>query len=259
MVENKNFKITILGSGTCVPSIKRSSCSVLMEAGSIKLLFDSGPGTMRRLVEAGVDIFDVDTIFYSHFHPDHTGELVSFIFSSKYSGGTRKGPLTIIGGEGLAAFYKGLQKVYGRWIEFDDGMLNLIELSCSKKDSMSFNNCLIESIPVNHNDESLAYKITGPGGKSVVYSGDTGFSENLVLLSKDTDILICESSLPDDYEVAGHLTPSLAGKTASLAGVKMLVLTHFYPECDEVDIAKECRKTYSGPLILAEDLMEIFP
>ncbi|MBT3312685.1 MAG: ribonuclease Z [Desulfobacterales bacterium] len=259
MIVNRSFKIIILGSGTCVPSLKRSSCSVLIETGNKRLLFDSGPGTMRRLLETGVEIFDIDFIFYSHFHPDHTGELASFLFSSKYSGGTRKGPLNVIGGEGFNGFYNGLKNVYGKWVEFDDRMLNIIELSCEKTETLEFDDFKVESIQVNHNDESLAYRITGPGGKSAVYSGDTGFSNNLALLSKDTDILICESSLPDNSETAGHLTPSLAGKIASQANVKKLVLTHFYPECDKVDIKSECQKTYNGEIVLAEDLMEIFP
>jgi len=115
----------------------------------------------------------------------------------------------------------------------------------------------VESLPVDHNPESIAYRITSSGGISMVYSGDTDFSENLVTLSKDADLLICESALPDELKVKGHLTPSLAGEIAERANVRKLVLTHFYPECDQVDIEKECRKTYSGPLLLAEDLMQI--
>jgi ribonuclease BN (tRNA processing enzyme) len=63
--------------------------------------------------------------------------------------------------------------------------------------------------------------------------------------------------MPDSLQVKGHLTPSMAGETATRAGVGKLVLTHFYPDCDDVDIKQECRKTYRGPLLLAEDLMEI--
>ncbi len=55
--EKYGITVTILGSGTCVPSLKRSSCSVLMEIGERRLLFDSGPGTMRRLLEAETSIF----------------------------------------------------------------------------------------------------------------------------------------------------------------------------------------------------------
>jgi ribonuclease BN (tRNA processing enzyme) len=110
---------------------------------------------------------------------------------------------------------------------------------------------------VEHIDGSIAYRITGAGGKAVVYSGDTDFSENLVALSKDADLLICESANPDDLKVQGHLTPSLAGEIATRSNVSKLILTHFYPECEHADIEKQCRKTYTGPLILAEDLMKI--
>jgi ribonuclease BN (tRNA processing enzyme) len=78
-----------------------------------------------------------------------------------------------------------------------------------------------------------------------------------VALARDTDLLICESAFPDQFKVKGHLTPSLAGEIASRANVGKLILTHFYPECDSVNIEKECRKTYSGPLILANDLLKI--
>jgi ribonuclease BN (tRNA processing enzyme) len=44
---------------------------------------------------------------------------------------------------------------------------------------------------------------------------------------------------------------------ATRAGARKLVLTHFYPDCEGVDLVQECRRTYSGPLILAEDLMRI--
>ena len=259
MISNPDkLSVTILGSGTCVPSLKRSSCSVLMRTGDNILLFDSGAGTMRRLLEVGVEIYDVSFLFYSHFHPDHTSELVPFLFSNKYPDGSRrKKPLTLVAGNGLLTFYENLKLVYGHWIELDPNLLNMIELDNTHHDMRRFDDFKVETLPVEHNPESIAYRITGPGGASVVYSGDTDFSDNLVMLSKDADLLICESALPDELKVKGHLTPSLAGEIAKRANVRKLVLTHFYPECDLVDMKKECRKTYSGPLILAEDLMEI--
>ena len=257
---SKNIKIsvTILGSGTCVPLLRRSSCSVLMETGSANLLFDVGPGTMRRLLEAGKTIFDISFIFLSHLHPDHTGELAAFLFATKYSNiNQRQTPLTIVAGKGFLEFYNGLKKVYDSWIELAPGVLNIIELDNKARDICEFDDFIVESLPVEHNDESLAYRINISGGKSVVYSGDTDFSDNLVILARDADLLICESALPDDLKVKGHLTPSLAGKIATQANVRKLALTHFYPECDEVDIERQCRKTYTGHLVLAEDLMKL--
>lgn len=257
-VEKPEINVTVLGSGTCVPSLKRSSCSILIEVQDVRLLFDSGPGTMRRLLRANSTIFDVDYIFYSHFHPDHTAELVPFLFATKYPDTSqRQTVLTIVAGVGFEDFFAGLKTVYGKWIEPGPGLVEIIEMSNRSADLLRLKDFTVQSAPVEHNPESIAYRITGPGGHSVVYSGDTDYSENLIALSKDADLLICESALPDDYRMKGHLTPSLAGDIATRAGVKKLILTHFYPECDQTDIEQECRKTYEGPLALGEDLMTI--
>lgn len=256
--QKSGITVTILGSGTCVPSLKRSSCSVLLQIGRAKLLFDSGPGTMRRLLEAGITIFDLNFIFYSHFHPDHTAELVPLLFATKYpESHRRQTPLMIVAGRGFEYFFSGLKTVYGQWIEPAPGLLETMELANNSRDSHRFQDFMVESAPMEHNEESIAYRITDAGGYSVVYSGDTEYNENLITLAKKADLLICESALPDDKGVKGHLTPSLAGEIATQAEVAKLVLTHFYPACDQVDIEQECRKTYSGVLVLAEDLLRI--
>jgi ribonuclease BN (tRNA processing enzyme) len=255
-MSNPEIKITILGSGTCVPSLKRSSCSVLVETGTQKIILDAGAGTMHRLLETGNDIFDITHIVFSHFHPDHTGELVPFIFANKYPDkNRRKVPLNLIGGKGFKDFFNGIKKVYGEWLELSPGIINIIELDNNKADCLDFQNFRLDSIPVNHRPESIAIKITSINSHSLVYSGDTDFTENLITLALNTDLFICESALPDNLKVQGHLTPILAGKIAAKAKVSCLVLTHFYPECDQFDIAKQCRQSYNGRLVLAEDLM----
>ncbi|MCK4390580.1 MAG: MBL fold metallo-hydrolase [Desulfobacterales bacterium] len=252
------MKITILGSGTCVPSLKRSSCSVLIEIDHSLLLFDSGAGTMRRLLEVGVTIDNLCYIFYSHLHPDHTGELVPFLFATKYPDTyRRRKPFVIVAARGFLDFYDKLKCAYGEWIELAPGLVEISELDTTGPDHLDCGLFDVDSLPMKHTDMSLAYRITGPDGKSIVYSGDTDFCENLVTLSRGADLLICESAFPDEMKVEGHLTPSLAGRIATKAGVKKLVLTHFYPECDAVDLFEQCRKTYHGPLVLAEDLMTL--
>ena len=250
--------VTRLGSGTCVPSLKRSSCAILLEIGETKLLFDSGPGTMHRLLNAGIEIFDIDVIFFSHFHPDHTGELVPFIFATKYPDSSRRNKvLTITGGKGFINFINRLKAVYGDWLDLPEGMLRFLEFSGNGLDSRQFASFSVKTLPMNHREESLGYRITNANGKSIVYSGDTDTNENLVSLATDADLLICESAMPDTLKVPGHLTPSLAGDMAARAHVKKLVLTHLYPECDQFDLTVQCRKTYQGPLLIAEDLMRI--
>jgi ribonuclease BN (tRNA processing enzyme) len=250
--------VTILGSGTCVPSLTRSACSVLVQTGGEKILFDLGPGTTRRLQEAGVAIREITRIFLSHFHPDHTGELVSFLFSSKYPETRRRTePLTLVAGKGLLSFFDGLKAVFGEWIDLSPELFALKSLDTSGPDTISFNNIRVDSAPVVHRPESLAYRLTGEDGKSVVYSGDTDESDALVTLSSGADLLICEASLPDELKTGGHLTPSSAGRVGTMARVGKLVLTHFYPECEMADRIGQCRKTYDGPLVLAEDLMSV--
>ncbi len=252
-----DLTVTILGSGTCVPSLQRSACAALVRVGRARVLVDSGPGTLRRLLEADTRIFDLTHICYTHLHPDHTGELVPLIFATKYPDiQQRKTPLTICAGAGFGRFFRGLRQIYGNWIELPPGMLHVVELDNTGADQIRFEEFTINTLPVEHNPESLAFRISDRRGKSVVFSGDTDYSDNLAVLAEGADLLICESALPDDQKVSGHLTPSLAGRIATQAGVGKLVLTHFYPECEQADIREQCRKTYSGPLMLAEDLME---
>jgi ribonuclease BN (tRNA processing enzyme) len=120
-----------------------------------------------------------------------------------------------------------------------------------------FEHFSIRSRPTRHTDNSIGYRVEAASGKSVVYSGDTGFSEAVIELAKGADLLILEASFPDGHGVEGHLTPYEAGRMAALAGVGRLCLTHFYPESLTADIGAQCRKAYDGELILGRDLLHL--
>ena len=259
MIDPKtDMRLTILGSGTCVPSLERSACAALVQTGGANLLFDVGPGTMHRLLAAGVTVFDISHLFLSHFHPDHTGELASFLFSNKYpEGRRRKQPLALFGGNGFGQFMERLVSVYGNWIQLAPGMVETVELNNTAIASRPLGDLTVTWGPVSHNPESTAYRISGPGGRSIVVSGDTDYCESLITLAKEADILVCESAFPDELKTPGHLTPSGAAEIAARADVGRLVLTHLYPECDAVDIEAQCRKGWRGPLSIAQDLMTI--
>jgi ribonuclease BN (tRNA processing enzyme) len=128
--------------------------------------------------------------------------------------------------------------------------MKIEELSTREKDKKEFDNFTILSAPVNHTPHSLGLRVEDNSGKVIVYSGDTGYCEEIVDLSSDADLLIIESSFPDGEGIKGHLTPSQAGDIATRSEAKRLLLTHFYPECLKVDIEAQCRKTYQGELIL---------
>lgn len=248
-----SFQAIILGSGTIVPSLERSACSVLLKIGSQRLILDTGPGTIRRLLRTNTSIFDVSYICYSHFHPDHIAELVPFLFGLKYPDSSlQKTPLVIAGGKGFKQFFNGLKEVLGDWMTPEETWLKLIEIDRS---NYYFKNFELRTARTEHRPESLAYRIQLPDGRSVVYSGDTDYCENLVNLAHRTDLLLCECSTPDESKCPGHLTPSLAGTIAQKAGVKKLVLTHLYPECEKVDLIAQAGKIFTGPIVVAEDLM----
>jgi ribonuclease BN (tRNA processing enzyme) len=229
-----------------------------MQTGGQQLLFDCGPGVTRRLLEIGVSIFEITHLFISHFHPDHIGELASLLFARKYPmPPPQQGPLTIVAGKGFSAFFDGLKAVYGDWIVLPPSRFSMIEMDTTGPDSHTFPSFCVTSTPVAHRPESLAYRIVDAAGKVLVYSGDTDVCDNLVTIAADADLMICESALPDDQKVAGHLTPSEAGRIAQAAEVRRLVLTHFYPACEDADIEKQCRRTYNGKVILATDKMTL--
>jgi ribonuclease BN (tRNA processing enzyme) len=253
-----DIAVTVLGSGTCVPSLERSSCSVLVETGGRRWLVDSGAGTLRRLLEAGTSHLDISVLLYSHLHPDHTGELVPLLFATKYPAGvSRREPLTVIAGRGFADFFGRLKQAYGSWIDLGSEGFRIIEMDTDGRDHLHLHGIDLRTAPVNHTPQSVAFRFTGPGGRNVVYSGDTDTSEALVELASGADLLICESAFPAALKTRGHLTPAEAGDIARRAGVARLLLTHFYPACVPAEVEAECRRTWSGPLTLARDLMRI--
>ncbi len=249
------MEITIIGSGTCVPSLRRAAPAIMVDTGAHKFLLDSGPGTLRQMLHAGITINDIDTIVYSHFHADHTADLVPFIFALKYSpGAIRTKNISIIGPPGLKEFYRSLTLAYGRWIIPEHFTINWIEAASG---SITCGSATIKTAPTMHAESSMATRIELESGQAVVYSGDSEYCASLVELGRNADLLILECAFPEEMKSIGHLTPSLAGRIARESLCKKLLLTHFYPPCDESDLLTPLRKEFSGAVILAEDLMKI--
>ena len=252
------MKLIIVGSGTSVPHPQRASPSIALFIEDRFLLLDIGPGTLRQLAIAGLSFEDIDYVCISHFHPDHTADLIHFFFATRYPPVlSRRKPFTIIAPKGFNQFVALLKRPYGNWLDLPDGLMKIEELHTRKEDKKEFDTFSIFSAPVAHTPHSLGFRIEDRSGKTLVYSGDTGYCEEIVDLSSDADLLIIESSFPDGEEIKGHLTPSQAGSIATRSGAKKLLLTHFYPECLKSDIETQCRKTYQGELILATDLMSL--
>ncbi|MBN1833789.1 MAG: MBL fold metallo-hydrolase [Deltaproteobacteria bacterium] len=252
------MEITILGSGTGLPLVDRGSPALVLLSDKGLALFDIGPGTLRQLSRAGIPYNRIGYIFITHFHPDHTADLVHFLFATRHPPDlAKREPFVITGPQGFKDFHKGLEKAYGKWLNIPPEIMEIRELAAARKDKIGYEAFDIISQPVKHSDPSIAYRVEDPSGKSLVYSGDTGFCPEIIDLAKGSDLLILECALPDNTKIEGHLTPSLAGKIATQAGVRRLLLSHFYPDVLETDIAAECRKTFDGELILGRDLLQV--
>jgi len=250
-------ELLVLGSGSGVPWCQRAACSLLVEAAGLKILLDLGPGILRRLVEEGLDFQDLDAILLSHLHPDHTADLWPFFFASRWPGFGRDRKIVLAASTGLKRLYQGLLQGYGRWVEPREGLVDWRLLEPGRFQELNIAEGLgLKAGPVSHTPDSLAFRLE-EGGRSLVYSGDTDWSDDLIRLSQEADLLVLESALPEGGKVEGHLTPGLAGRLAALAGAKRLLLTHFYPETEGQNLLDPALSEFGGEVILARDGLRI--
>jgi ribonuclease BN (tRNA processing enzyme) len=244
-------ELTIIGSGTGVPSLRRGSPAVAVAAAGKLVLLDLGAGTLRSMLQWGLNFNQIDLLALSHRHPDHVGDLVPFLFATRYAlGYTRRKPFWLLAAQGFKEFLGRLGAAFGAWLEPPEGLMQIRELSPAGEDELQWEGLTIKSAPTNHIEGSLAFRLEAES-RSLVYAGDTDVSDSLVALARGADLLILEASFPS--KVPGHLTPTEAGRLAARAGVGRLLLTHFYPPCDEVDVVALAAQEFSGEILRAED------
>ncbi len=150
----------------------------------------------------------------------------------------------VIGGNGITRFYRGLKKIYP-WVHpktYDLTVKRLVN------GSLAYNGVTITAAPVKHNPESIAIRLDEK--RSLTFSGDTDYSQNLIRLAQRADVLVAECAFPE-RKVKGHLNLEALDKMVKKAGPKRVLLTHLYPDWD----------TYAGvlhdPYLIAEDGMEM--
>ncbi len=246
------MNVTIVGSGCGIPNPKRGSPCVSVSVENELFIFDCGPGALRAMGTADVDWAGMDKIFITHFHTDHIGDIAPLLFAFNIPDVNRTGLLSLHGPPGLKELYDGLVAAYGDWIVPKRYDLIIEELRVGPLAGRTWSG---EVAPSEHSEPSYAYRFEA-GAASLVYSGDTDYSEDIIKLATDCDLLILECSYPNDLEVSGHLTPKKAGEMARLAGCRKLALTHMYPVCEDYDLVSECRQTYDGDVVAAEDGMQ---
>lgn len=246
------MRLIILGSGTSTPYERRGSSGYALILPSSLLLLDCGNGVTWKLKAAGLDFLEIDHVFLSHMHPDHTSDLITLLFATKYSYRKQRGkPLKIWGPKGLYRLFEGFTLSYGKWVMPDEVYKREIGVGV-----MDFGGFEVRSLAMLHGEASLGYRIESQG-KSIAYTGDTDYCEDAVELARGVDLLIIECSAPDAYKIEGHLTPKDVSRIVNKARPKRVVLTHIYPEADEIDIVDEIRLSVDAEIIKAEDMMEL--
>jgi ribonuclease BN (tRNA processing enzyme) len=238
------MKIKVLGTGTCVPSLQRSSSSYLVQTKQLNILIDVGPSVVRRLLEYGFTTRDIDVIVLTHFHVDHTADLSTFLFASNYDVEARTKELSVVGGDGLHDFYRGLLAVYP-WLLPRSYEISLREMS---KGTLNKGGLVVTTAQMDHNNESIGVRFEER--KSVTFSGDTDYTKNLIKLASGTDLFIAECSFPE-RKVDGHLNLEILQKIVDEANPKRVIISHLYPEWDDFS------GVLHAPYLLGEDGMEI--
>jgi ribonuclease BN (tRNA processing enzyme) len=227
----------------------------MVRHGGCTLLVDVGLGTLQKLAVLGVSLAEPDVLAFTHLHLDHTAELAPLLFALRNAGIGRRKALSLLGAPGFRDFYGKLRRTYGSWVEGGDYPLLVEEITDRP---VSLGSLVLTAVPVLHTPQSVAFRVEDPGtGKVVAFSGDTAVCPGLIAAARNADVAVFECSFPNELKVEGHMTPGEAGEVATAARVRKLILTHFYPECEEVDIFAQCRETFSGEILLAEDLLRV--
>lgn len=246
------MRLTVLGSGTAIPEADRFPAGYLVETAALTAMVDCGPGTLRRLAQAGVGLQQLDAVLLTHYHTDHCADLAALLFalhSPHYAG--RK-PLHLYGAPGLERLVGKLTEAWP-WLAPRGYELLLHEL---RPGTFALGDCEVRAVPIRHTAHSLGYRLSA-AGCSAALSGDADECDELVELARGVDTFVCDAAAPDGAKIEGHLTPGSAAGFAARAGAKRLVLTHFYPVCHGHDLAAMAAAHFDGEVVLATDLLRI--
>ena len=187
------MRVTILGSGTAIPSFERFPSGVLVQVAGRNLLVDAGPGTLRRLAQTGVSPRDVDAVLLTHYHTDHTADVAALLFALRNPAYRGRPTLRIFGAPGLEDFMGHLRAAWP-WLKpkADDYSLELVEVEpgtfAVPGDGPELR---VHAVPIRHTGQSLAYRISDPAGGSAAFSGDADVCDGLAQVAKGAELFVC--------------------------------------------------------------------
>ncbi len=281
----QGLKVTLLGTGRPAPEIERFGPSTLVEAGGNTFLFDCGRGVTQRLWQMKIRLGAVNSLFLTHLHSDHVVGIPDLWLTGWLPPpfGRRSTTFRVWGPTGTKEMMSYLERAY-QWDirtrradeKLPESGVAIVASDIAEGIAYEKDGVKITAFDVDHGDvikPAFGYRIDY-AGRSVVISGDTRPSENLVRFAQGADVLIHEVAAAKEELlrrsdvvrriIGHHTTPEQAGTVFARVRPKLAVYTHIVLLGDAADPAPAAqdllgltRKTYAGPLELGEDLMTI--
>jgi ribonuclease BN (tRNA processing enzyme) len=222
------MKLTVVGCSGSGPGPRSPASCYLVEHDGFRLLLDLGNGAFGAL-QGLADPDSIDAVFLSHLHADHCLDVAPFVVWHRYSGRSSRRRIPLFAPAGadtrLALAYDGA----------DASLTDVFDFVVVTPGALTIGPFAVETARTAHPVECHAVRLTA-GGRSLVYTGDTGASERVIDLARGADVLLAEASHPPgpDLPTGLHLTAREAGEHASAAGVGRLLLTHVPTWVDEI-------------------------
>ena len=272
-VYGQEIVVTLLGTGSPIPEIDRFGPSILVQAGGQTLIFDVGRGAHQRLAQVGVTGSQVDAVFLTHLHSDHIVGIPDLWLTGWLQ---RNRPWPVFGPSGTARMMDALKLAFSvdiqARVEETAGLLTPAGSEVNARDIepglvYERNGLRVTAIRVDHRAIAPAYGYRiDYAGRSVVLSGDTTVSPDLIEAAVGTQLLVHEvfqasdALLKDSPAMARvktfHVDASEAGSVFQRVRPKLAVYSHIILRGVSIeDLVKRTRTTYTGPLVVGEDLM----
>lgn len=248
------MRLSVLGSGTNVHP-KRAAAGYLVLTDQ-PLLFDFGPRTLVNLLKIGADRHQLQHLFFSHYHADHFSDFITFFFDAVFHAKfvAPRPPLSIYGPKGTRRLFTAIIKEFPGFSsapfpvtikELQDQTLQLGETRVTAGTVVHSPQLHCQGYRVEHR------------GVVWVYSGDAELSESLIALCRGADVAVLDCSFPAQRPGKGHMTARDCGRVAREAGVRRLVLSHFYPIAERYNVKAQARQEFGGRVLMAKDRMQL--